>query len=104
MELGTENVAAMASFKISPGEQPLMEVLSDRWDASDTNNTLDDAQADYVTQEPAETFRARGRQTTRGSVSDRRDDVVHHQVATVRVKNSIAFTLAFLEGSQVPGK
>ena len=50
-ELGTEDVAAIASFEISPNEQPLFEAslgeTADRWDAFDTNNGLDD-----VTDEP----------------------------------------------------
>lgn len=56
-ELGTENVAAIASFEISPDVQPSFEALADetadRWDAFDSKNELNDAQADYVADGPA---------------------------------------------------
>lgn len=55
-ELGTEDVAAVASFEIPPGAQPSFEGLlddtTDRQDALDTNNELGDARVEYITDEP----------------------------------------------------
>lgn len=54
-ELGTEDVAAVASFEIPLGAQPSFEGPLDdtanRQDAFDTNNELDDARVDYITDE-----------------------------------------------------